>query len=52
MRSIDYNNRDLYAFEVLEIGMDLMNGDNDEHDDGDLVTVSIVFVKSLIFIID
>lgn len=45
MRSIDYNNRDLYAFEVLEIGMDLINGDNEEHDEGDTVTVRIVLVK-------
>jgi len=35
VKSVDHNHRDLYAFEVLEIGMDLMNGDNKEYNEGD-----------------
>ncbi|XP_022162074.1 ubiquitin carboxyl-terminal hydrolase 32-like isoform X2 [Myzus persicae] len=30
VRSVDSNNRDLYAFEVLEINLDLVNGDIEE----------------------
>uniref|UniRef100_A0A2S2QZN8 ubiquitinyl hydrolase 1 n=1 Tax=Sipha flava TaxID=143950 RepID=A0A2S2QZN8_9HEMI len=35
VRSVDYNNRDLYAFEVLEINVDLMNGDKETCTEGD-----------------
>ncbi|CAI6367923.1 unnamed protein product [Macrosiphum euphorbiae] len=35
VRSVDSNNRDLYAFEVLEINLDLVNGDVEELTEGD-----------------
>ncbi|XP_060879913.1 ubiquitin carboxyl-terminal hydrolase 15-like isoform X2 [Metopolophium dirhodum] len=35
VRSVDSNNRDLYAFEVLEINLDLVNGDIEELTEGD-----------------
>lgn len=37
---MDYNNRDLFAFEVLEINMDLMNGDTEACAEGDAHIVS------------
>lgn len=40
MRSIDYNNRDLYAFEVLEISMELMVDNNGDYIEGEKSIVS------------
>jgi len=40
VRSVDSNNRDLYAFEVLEINLDLVNGDIEELTEKDTQTVS------------
>jgi len=40
VRSVDSNNRDLYAFEVLEINLDLVNGDIEEVTEGDTQIVS------------
>jgi len=43
VRSVDSNNRDLYAFEVLEINLDLVNGDIEEIIEGNTHVVSTFF---------
>lgn len=49
MRSVDSNNRDLYAFEVLEINLDLVNGDIDELIERDTQIVScFYFINNLL----
>ncbi|VVC31385.1 Hypothetical protein CINCED_3A017437 [Cinara cedri] len=38
VRSVDYINRDLYAFEVLEINWDFMAGENEDYTEGEINT--------------